>query len=51
MVIDVVESSLILNFFSYGASVSGLLLGVLGSSMYVRLRKASNLKNTEQKQF
>jgi hypothetical protein len=39
MVLRVVPSSFLLNFFSYGASISGLFLGIIGASMYVRLNK------------
>ncbi len=36
MVIQVVPSNLILSFFSYGASVIGLFLGLIGAALYVR---------------
>lgn len=36
MVMQVLQSTLLLNFFSYGASVVGLFLGLLGASSYVR---------------
>lgn len=41
MVLDIVKSTFILNFLSYGASISGLLLGVIGSSAYIRLQKSN----------
>jgi membrane associated rhomboid family serine protease len=40
MVLDVVKSSFILNFISYGASVAGLLLGVVGAATYVRTKRS-----------
>lgn len=36
MVIQVVPSNLILSFLSYGASVIGLFLGLIGAALYVR---------------
>ena len=36
MVIQVVPSNLILSFISYGASVIGLFLGLIGAALYVR---------------
>jgi hypothetical protein len=39
MVLDIVKSTFWLNFLSYGASISGLLLGVIGSAHYARLAK------------
>ena len=39
MVLEILKSTFILNFISYGASISGLLLGVIGSSAYIRLHK------------
>lgn len=35
MVIRVVEASFLLSFISYGASVGGLFLGVIGAASYV----------------
>lgn len=40
MVIKVVEASFLLSFLSHGASVSGLLLGIIGAAMYSRLGKS-----------
>ncbi|NTW38139.1 MAG: hypothetical protein HGB17_19005 [Syntrophobacteraceae bacterium] len=37
MVLQVLESTFFLNFFSFAASVAGLFLGIIGGSMYVRL--------------
>jgi hypothetical protein len=39
MLIHVLESTFFLNFFSWGASVSGLFLGVIGVATWVRTRK------------
>jgi hypothetical protein len=39
MVIKVVPSTFFLNFFSWGASVSGLALGTIGVSFYMRKSK------------
>lgn len=39
MVIKVIEAGYILGFLSYGASVSGLLLGIIGGISYTRLKK------------
>jgi hypothetical protein len=36
MVVRVVPPNLILSFVSYGASVIGLFLGLIGAAMYVR---------------
>ncbi len=39
MVIQVLESTFFLNFFSWGASVTGLSLGTIGFAMYSKTRK------------
>jgi hypothetical protein len=39
MVIHVLESSFFLNFFSWGASVGGLFLGVIGVATWVKMKK------------
>jgi hypothetical protein len=36
MVIHLLPSTFFLNFFSYGASLTGLFLGIIGASLYVR---------------
>lgn len=36
MVIQVIASTFFLNFFSFTASMSGLILGIMGASLYVR---------------
>ena len=39
MVLHILESTFFLNYFSYGASLVGLFLGLIGSAYYVRLNK------------
>ena len=39
MLIHVLESTFFLNFFSWGASVGGMFLGVIGVATWVRTRK------------
>lgn len=39
MVLRVLESTFFLNFFSYASSMAGLLLGVMGAALYVRLER------------
>jgi hypothetical protein len=39
MVLHVVQSTFFLNFFSYGSSTVGLILGIIGASMVARLKK------------
>ncbi len=39
IVIRVLESTFFLNFFSWGASVAGLALGMVGFAMYSRNRR------------
>jgi hypothetical protein len=36
MVIDYIRPNFALSFFSHGASVAGLFLGILGGALYVR---------------
>lgn len=36
MVIHLIPSTFFLNFFSYGVSLTGLFLGVIGASRYFR---------------
>lgn len=38
-VVKVIEASLLLLFVSHGASVAGLLLGLVGAMQYVRSRQ------------
>jgi hypothetical protein len=39
MVIQVLPSTFFLNFFAYGASLTGLFLGVIGAASYMRDRR------------
>jgi hypothetical protein len=39
MVLGLLGKSLALSFLSFAASVTGLFLGVIGSALYVRIRK------------
>jgi heme/copper-type cytochrome/quinol oxidase subunit 4 len=39
MVLHIIASTFFLNFFSYTASLVGLILGLIGSAYYVRLKK------------
>jgi len=39
MMAQVIESTFFLNFFSFGASVGGLFLGMIGASSYMRMHK------------
>lgn len=39
MIIHVLESTFFLNFFSWGASVTGLMFGTIGFALHSRMRK------------
>lgn len=39
MVIHAIPSTLFLNFFSFTASMAGLILGIIGASLYVRIHR------------
>ena len=39
MVLGLVESTLLLNFLSYGCSTAGLITGFIGMAQYMRGRK------------
>ncbi len=39
MVMGFLESTFFLNFFSAGASVAGMFLGLIGGAMYVKLKQ------------
>ena len=39
MVLGLVESTLLLNFLAYGSSTTGLILGFVGMTQYMRSRK------------
>ncbi len=43
MVLHIIESTFFLNFFSYGASLAGIFLGLIGSASYVRERRRKDL--------
>lgn len=40
MVLQVLQSTFLLNFFSYGASIVGLFIGILGASSLIRETRA-----------
>ena len=40
MVLGIIESTLLLNFLSYGASISGLFLGLIGVAWYSRTNRS-----------
>jgi hypothetical protein len=42
MVMQILKSTIFLNFFSYTVSVLGLFLGIIGSAYFVRYRKSKN---------
>ena len=39
MVLQVVQSTFLLNFVAYGSSIDGLFLGILGASSFIRNRR------------
>jgi len=39
MVIQILESTFFLNFFSWGSSVAGLVLGFIGGAMWVKMNR------------
>lgn len=39
MVLRVIQPSFLLSFLSYGASMAGLFLGLIGAALYVRIRR------------
>jgi hypothetical protein len=39
MVLQIVKASFLLSFLSYGASIAGLFLGIIGAASYIRLDK------------
>jgi len=48
IVLDVIPSTYFLNFFAYIASFLGLMLGIIGSALYVRNQRRKNKqKNNE----
>jgi hypothetical protein len=42
MVMRIITSTFFLNFFSYGMSVLGLFLGLIGSAYFVRYHRRKN---------
>jgi hypothetical protein len=42
MVLHYLESTFFLNFFAYGASMVGLILGLIGASQYVNEHRRKN---------
>jgi hypothetical protein len=38
MVTQIIQSTFFLNFFSYAVSTAGLILGIIGAALFVRLR-------------
>jgi hypothetical protein len=42
MVMRIMKSTFFLNFFSYGVSVVGLFMGIIGSALLVQYRKSRN---------
>ncbi len=42
MVMQILESTFFLNFFSYAMSVAGLFLGIIGCAYYVRYHRRKN---------
>lgn len=40
MVMRVLESTFVLNFLSYTASVGGLFMGIIGAAMYARMKRS-----------
>ena len=45
IVMQVLESTIFLNFFAFTASFAGLMLGVIGAAFYVRKTKDKNKKD------
>jgi hypothetical protein len=39
MVLKVIESTFLLNFFSFAASFTGLMLGIVGAAFYARANR------------
>lgn len=45
IVMQILKSTLLLNFFSYAASFTGLMLGVIGAAFFVRQTKNKNRRD------
>lgn len=39
IVIGILPSTFFLNFFAYGASITGIFLGVIGAASYARIQR------------
>ena len=39
MILQTIPSTFFLNFFSYLASLTGLILGIIGAALYVRIHR------------
>lgn len=50
MVIKMMEASYFWGFLSYALSVAGLFLGVIGGSLYVRVKRSSEDEQNEYHQ-
>ncbi|MBU4224398.1 MAG: hypothetical protein KKC71_01075 [Chloroflexi bacterium] len=48
MVVQIIKSTFFLNFFSYGSSVVGLILGLIGAIYFVRLNREKDLRAEER---
>ena len=42
MVLDILRPTWFLSFLSYGSSIAGLFLGLIGSASYVKIRRKEN---------
>jgi len=42
MVMQILKSTFFLNFFSYGATVAGIFLGLIGATQYVQEHRGKN---------
>jgi hypothetical protein len=51
MVIKVMEASFFWGFLSYGVSVAGLFLGLIGASLYVRVHRKPRDENEDYYHF
>jgi hypothetical protein len=40
MILGILESTLLLNFLSYTASIGGLFMGIIGAAWYVRVNRS-----------
>lgn len=42
MVLDILPTTYLLSFLSYGSSIGGLFLGIIGTASLVRIKKREN---------